>query len=108
MAIYVGEAVTVLCTAIDPTTGLAISTADAEVEFYAPPKNPPKVPADRTSDHGPFAMTWTPDVVNKDESLGAYVVFADTTGWLPGKWFYKTTLSGAFESWEYANFTLVA
>lgn len=108
MTMFVGEGVTITCAAVDPTTGQQISNATAVVEFYAPPKNPAKVPTDRTVDHGPFTMAWNPNIENKDGTLGAYFAFVDTTGWAAGKWFYKTTLSAAFESWDYGSFKLEA
>lgn len=108
MVIYVGEAVTIVGAAYNPVAGAVIADAIAQVEFYAPGKNPAKVPADRVVDHGPRPMTFIATVVNKDHTVGAYVGYADTTGWVPGKWSYKVTLTGSYESWEYANFTLVA
>lgn len=107
MTIYVGEAITIVGAAYNPVLGAVISDAQGQVEFYAPPKNPAKVPADRTADAGPFNMQFIATVTNKDGTLGAYVGYADTTGWLPGKWSYKVTLSGSFDSWEYGTFTLV-
>lgn len=108
MTVYVGEAVTIVGAAFNPVASVVISDAVAQVEFYAPGKNPAKVPADRTADHGPVPMLFVSTVINKDGTVGAYVGYADTTGWLPGKWSYRVTLTGSFDSWEYSNFTLVA
>lgn len=108
MTIYVGETLTIIGAAVNPVTGLVIADATGEVEFYAPPKNPAKVPADRTLDEGPFPVTYSATVVNKDGTTGAYVGYVVTTGWAPGKWTYKVTLTGTFDTWEYGSFTLVA
>lgn len=108
MTIYVGESVTILVAAINPVTNAIIADANGQAEFYAPPKNPAKVPADRVLDHGPVALVFTPAVLNKDGSLGAYVGYVDTTNWLPGKWTFKATLTGSYDTWEFGTFTLVA
>lgn len=103
MATYVGEGLTIVCAAKDPTTQQVISTATAEVEFYAPPKNPARIPDDRVRDNGPYAMTFDAEIDG-----GSYVAFVDTTGWAPGKWVFKVTLSGAYQSWEYGTVRLSA
>lgn len=108
MAIFVGEGITIVCQATDPATDTAITTTPAAVEFFAPGKNPVSTPGDRTVDEGPFTMSFNPAVVNKDGTTGAYECFIDTTGWAPGKWTYRVTLTGAFASWEYATVTLKA
>ena len=69
MANYVGEGLTILCAATDPATGNPITTATAEVEFFAPGKNPVANPDDRTADEGPFPMGYSATVVNKDGSF---------------------------------------
>lgn len=108
MATYVGEGLAIFCEATDPVTGLAITDATAIVEFFAPPKVPAKVTTDRTVDEGPFDMSYDDTVENKDGTTGAYVAFVDTTGWAGGKWSYRVTISGAYESWDYATITLTA
>lgn len=108
MTIYVGESVTILVAAVNPVTNVVIADATGRAEFYAPPKNPAKVPADRVVDHGPVTLTFNAAVANKDGSLGAYVGFVDTSGWLPGKWSFKATLTGSYDTWEFGTFNLVA
>ena len=106
MTIYVGEGITVLGAAVNPVSGLVISDALAEVEFYAPGKTPQRVVADRIADFGPVAMTFQSTVANKDGTFGAYVGFVDTTGWVAGKWSYRVKLSGSYGSWEFGTFAL--
>lgn len=106
MTIFVGEAVTIVCAAINPLTATVISDATGQVDFYAPGKTPKTVPADRTPDHGPFPSLFDASVLNKDGSLGAYVAYVDTTGWTAGKWSYKVTLTGSYDTWEYGQFAL--
>ena len=106
MAIYVGEAITLIGAAINPVTETVIDDATAKVEFFGPGKNPIKNPADRVVDQGPVPMTFSSTVVNKDGTTGAYVGYAETAGWQPGKWHYRVTLSGTLDSWEYGTFTL--
>ena len=108
MAIYVGEVVTLIAAALNPVNQRVITDATAAAEFYAPGKNPAKVPADRVRDHGPVPLTFDPAVVNKDGSVGAYVGYTETVGWTPGKWWFKATLTGSYDTWEYGSFTLSA
>lgn len=108
MTIFVGEAITVVCAAVDPLTGLVISDATGVVEFFAPPKNPAKVPTDRSVDEGPYSVAFLSTVTNKDGTVGAYVAYVSTVGWVGGKWAYRVTLSGSYDTWEYGAFTLVA
>lgn len=108
MAIYVGEVVTIICAALNPVNGTVISNATGTAEFYAPGKNPARVPADRVLDEGPVPLTFDATVTNKDGSLGAYVGYVETTGWGPGKWTFKATLTGSYDTWEYGTFTLAA
>lgn len=108
MTIFVGEGITVVCAAKNPITGAVVGDAAAKVEFFAPPKNPAKVPADRDVDEGPFTLDFDDSIANADGTTGAYTVIVDTTGWDSGKWNYRVTLTGAFVSWEYATFKLDA
>lgn len=108
MAIYVGEGVTIICVAKNPVTGAVISNATASLDFFAPGKNPAKVPADRTVDEGPVAMSYDATIVNTDGTTGAYIAFVDTTGWAAGKWAYRVTIESAYESWEFGTFKLGA
>jgi len=108
MTIYVGEAVAIVAAAFDAVSNEVIGDATAHAEFYRPGKNPAKVPADRVVDQGPVELTFDADVANKDGTFGAYVGYVDTSGWAPGKWTYKATVTGAFDTWEYGTFALVA
>lgn len=103
MPTYVGEGITVVCTAKDPVSGTVISDAVATVEFYAPDKRPARNPADRVADYGPVSMSYDADIDG-----GSYVAYVDTTGWTAGRWTYRVTLSGAYSSWEYGTLRLVA
>lgn len=109
MAIYVGETVTIVCAAVNPLDDTVIADATAHVDFFAPGKNPAKVPADRTVDQGPFSMAYDSSVVNKDGSTGAYVAYVPTDAtWHAGKWSYRVKLAGAYDTWEFGTFSLVA
>lgn len=101
MALYVGEAVTIKATATDPLRNTVISDATAVCDFYAPGKDPKGVPADRTVDKPQITLTF-------DAALGVYLGYANTAGWVPGKWSFKVTLSGSYQSWEFGTFTLKA
>jgi hypothetical protein len=108
VTIFVGEAITVVCAAVNPLTGLVIADANGQVEFYGPGKQPKTVPGDRVADQGPVAVTFNATVANKDGTVGAYVAYVDTTGWAAGKWSYRVTLTGSYNTWEYGSFTLAA
>lgn len=108
MAIYVGETVTIVGAAFDPVAQRIINDALATVVFYAPGKNPIRNPEDRVPDFGPVPMDFNGVVVNKDGTIGAYVGYIGTAGWAPGKWHYRVTLTGTYESWEFGTFTLKA
>jgi hypothetical protein len=99
MTTYVGEKVTIRVEASDPILGQAITDGQLSVEFYAPGKDPKNLPDDRVKDQGPYDMTWS------DEAQ-AYFVQVSTAGWVAGKWTYKVTLTGGYDSWEYATLTL--
>lgn len=112
MTIFVGEAVTIVGSATDPLKADEnITDATAVADFYGPGKDPKGNPEDRTTDKQQVTLTYDAEVVVKlgqSTVTGAYVGFADTTGWAPGKWTYKVTLSGSYDSWEYGTFTLKA
>lgn len=106
MALYVGEAVRIRATAVDPETGTPLpAPIAATVDFWAPGKNPVKDPAVRDAPDVPAqAMTHRPDA-------GDFVLFQGTAGapWVAGKWTYRVTVVGeAFSNWEYATFVLKA
>lgn len=99
MTLYAGEAVTIKASATDPVHNTVIADAVAVVDFYAPGKNPKVNPADRVIDKPQVALTY-------DAAVKLYLGYADTTGWVDGKWSFKVTLSGSYDSWEYGTFTL--
>lgn len=102
MATYEGEVVVIFATATHPISKDAIESLTGEVHFYVPGKRPASVPADRTSDQGPYAMAW-------DASLAGYVAYVPTTGWEPGRWSYRVSLTGGdFANWEYGTVTVKA
>lgn len=106
MALYVGEAVRIKASALDPETKEPLSPAptSARVDLWAPGRDPVRDPALRASpDVGPLAMTWREDTSD-------FVAFVDTNGatpWEAGKWIYRVTVVGdAFENFEFGNFKL--
>lgn len=102
MVLYVGEAVTIKATATDPLrNNQPIPDATAVVDFYAPGKDPKGTPGDRTTDKPQVTLSY-------DAELGVYLGYVSTVGWEPGKWSFKVTLSGSYDSWEYSTFTLKA
>lgn len=101
MPLYAGEAVVIKASALDPVKGEMITDAAGEVLLYAPPKNPKAVPADRVHDGDPIPMTY-------EAEIERYVAYVDTTGFAAGKWFYKVTLTGLYDTWEFGSFTLKA
>lgn len=103
MATYVGEAVAMFTQVINPITKEPITDLTAEVELYAPGKDPKNVPADRVADAGPFAMPY-------DAEAGGYVGFVDTTGFAPGRWTARVRASNltTWDNWEYVTVTIKA
>lgn len=101
MTLYVGEAVTIRATATNPITKAVISDAVAVADFYAPGKNPKLNPADRIIDKPQVSLVYDP-------AAGSYLGYVDTTGWVEGRWSFKVTLSGSYDSWEYGSFALKA
>lgn len=100
MAIYVGEAITIKASALNPATGLPITDASAVAEFYAPGKDPKNNPADRQTDRPDATLTYDP-------IQEAYVGFVSTDSWESGKWSYRVRITGPlYDSWEYGAFTL--
>lgn len=113
MVLYVGEAVTIVAAALNPLrNNVAITDAVAKVDFFAPGKDPKGNPADRTPDQGDLPMIYDALATFQTAQtsvVGAYVCYAETAGWEPGKWSYRVTLTGnEYESVEYSTFTLKA
>lgn len=106
MALYVGEAVRIRASAVDPETGLPLNPAPtAAVDFWAPGKSPLRDAADRAN----------PDLIGQGMSYRTatsdFILFQATTGpiWIPGKWTYRVTVTGAaYSNWEYGTFILKA
>lgn len=100
--LYVGETISCLVTATDPTLGdAAITDADCQIYFYAPPKKPKTVVDDRVSDHGPVSLPI-------DNTRGGYFGTVDTTGWEAGTWWYKVVLNASRTNWAYGSFKIKA
>lgn len=98
MALYVGETITVQCSATDATNHEVIVDAKGLAEFYAPGKHPARVPADREPDREVELFF--------DAASESYLAYVETRGWLPGKWTYRVALLHEYASWEYGSFTL--
>lgn len=103
MALYVGEAVRIRASALDPETKEALDPppSSARVDFWAPGKNPSRDPLVRPDpDQGPVSMAY---IVEQQ----AFVTFVLTTGWEPGRWSYRVTVVGdRYENWEFGTFKL--
>lgn len=101
MTTYVGEVQVISTVATNPITKKPITGLTGFVEFFNPTKNPRQVTADRTPDSS--------QPVAYDDDSKAYLAYADTTGWVPGRWSYRVVLEGAlYNNWEYAQFVLKA
>ena len=105
MALYVGEAVRIRATAVDPETSLALDPPplSAKVDFWLPGRNPIKDELVRASpDASDRAMTYR-------TATGDFVLFQETAGspWIAGKWTYKVTITGtSYLNWEFGTFVL--
>lgn len=98
MTLYVGDALRIVVSATDPETSLPLDPAPtgAEVDFWAPGVNR-KTDAPTTPD---VAMTWRP-------ATSDFVLFQDTTGFAPGKWTFRVTVTGStYSNFEYSTFRL--
>lgn len=105
MVLYVGEAVRIRVSALDPETGNPLDPppTSAKVDFWAPGRNPIR----------DASVRGTPDVPNVAMAYRTattdYVVFQPTSGnpWVAGKWTYRVTVVGnSYSNWEYATFVL--
>lgn len=119
MALYTGEAVRVRAQIIDPDTNAPFVVAEgdpdptAELELWAPGRNPARDPDVRpTPDHS-GSMEYRPETSD-------FILFVHTRGggvepdptglkWEPGKWSFRVTVEGnVFTNWEYGTFSLKA
>lgn len=98
--LYVGMTLNIVSSATDRIQKTPISDAVCTVDFFAPPKDPENNPADRIVDHTALAVF--------DTGQHAYTVDVTTTGWTPGRWTYRVTMSDAAVGWAYASFELRA
>lgn len=89
-----------LVTAKDPLkNNAAIVDLDCEIEFFAPPKTPKTVPADRTSPDETATLTY-------DAGRGGYYALVSTTGWVDGTWSFRVVLTGTSTNWAYGTFKI--
>jgi hypothetical protein len=105
VALYLGEAVRIKTSAVDPETKLALDPPPGEafVDFWLPGKSPTKNAVERA----------TPDLSNQAMTYRAatadFILFQATESalWVAGKWTYRVTVVGtSFRNWEYATFAL--
>lgn len=107
MVLYVGEAVKIRASAVDPETEVPLDPAPtgAVVAFWAPGRNPVRDPSVRdTPDLADQAMVYR--VEEQD-----FIHFQDTSGaaWTAGKWTFRVTVQGTtYTNWEYSTFSLKA
>lgn len=106
MALYVGEAVRIRASALDPETDQPLDPPplSARVDFWRPGRNPARDASLRgTPDVGPISMSYR-------ESDRDFVAFVSTGGlepWEPGRWSYRVTVVGdAYENFEFGMFKL--
>ena len=95
-----GETLLITVSATDRFTKMPVSDAVCTVDLFAPPKNPEANPNDRTVDHSIIGAY--------DSGSKMYLIYVDTSGWTPGRWVYRATLSGPYISFDYEEFTLQA
>lgn len=101
MAIYVGEAVAVRAQATNPFTKAPIIDLTGVAEFYAPGRDPKKVPADRATPDDSVSVAY-------DASAEGYLAFWPTAGKDPGKWTVRIHLTGGdYDNFEFGTVTLV-
>lgn len=97
--LYVGKSLSVTASAFNPVTKLPITGGTCTVDFFAPPKDPKDNPSDRTVDHTVTASF--------DSGQNAYIATISTTGWVAGKWFYRTTITDAFSNVDFVYDTFI-
>lgn len=98
MTLYVGDALRIVVSATDPETSLPLSPAPtgAQVDFWAPGVDRKKSAPTRTA----VAMAYR--TATKD-----FALFQDTTGFAPGKWTFRVTVTGTtYSNFEYSTFKL--
>lgn len=115
MALYVGEAVRIRASALDPETQAPLDPPpqSATVSFWGPDRNPVKeVELRNDPDYGPFDMvapgqTSPNGFVNDSADFIAFVSTSEPNPWEAGKWTYRVTVVGnAFENFEFGTFKL--
>lgn len=105
MALYVGEAVRIRASAVDPETGLPLDPAPVQalVDFWAPGRVPTKDELVRQEpDIAGKVMTQRPETQD-------FILIQHTKGapWVAGKWTYRVTVVGhSYDNWEYGTFSL--
>lgn len=100
--LYVGETISCLVTATDPSqSDAAVTDATCQIEFFAPPKNPKTKTEDRIADEGPVALPW-------DAARSGYFGTVETAGWAPGTWWYRVVLIASRTNWAYGSFKIKA
>lgn len=106
MALYVGEAVRIRASALDPETLQPLDPRpnSARVDFWGPDRNPVRDPTLRNDpDVGPVAMSYRPE----ENDFIAFVSTGGAVPWEPGKWSYRVTVIGdAYENFEFGTFKL--
>jgi hypothetical protein len=98
VTLYAGETLAIAATILDPVTGVQITTGTVTADFFAPPKDPSSVVADRaTVDHTAaltYGTKWTGTI--------------SSTGWAPGVWWMRVSIAGTYAAWVYQSFTIAA
>lgn len=98
--LYVGEDISCLISATDPTNdGAAIIDLDCEVEFFTPGKSPKTVPADRADPDHTATLTY-------NAGRGGYYGLVSTSGWADGTWSYRVVFSGTRTNWAFGTFKI--
>lgn len=107
---YVGDTIAIKIDLLDPLTEAVLTGYTVTLDLYAPPKAPKTDPSVRsTPDVAGVAALYDPDVENSAGTLGAYVGYVDTTGFVSGTWAFRVTASGTtYHDTEYGTFRLVA
>lgn len=107
---YVGDTIAVKIDLLDPLTEEVLTGYTVTLDLYAPPKTPKTDPSARTSpDVAGVVAFYDATVENSAGTLGAYVGYVDTTGFVSGTWAFRVTASGpVYHDTEYGTFRLAA
>lgn len=110
MGLFVGDVVAVRVDLLDPFSNAPLTGYTVTLDLYAPPKTPKSDPAVRgTPDVSGVNATYQAGVENSAGSLGAYVAYVDTTGFVSGTWAFRATASGpTYHDTDYGTFRLAA